>query len=331
MSTLTLTSTDEIRARRLIAQLLAPSVARPSPVGLADTASWMTAVQAQNAAAGRDALALRTGADSLSPADLSAAGVVRSWSQRGTHHYLPARDVRWITRLCTPRVQRASAKRRAQLGLTDADVNHSRAALLEALTAGASLTRAQCYGVFRDAGVDPDGGRGPHMLRHFGGEGDIIQGVPVGKEETFVLHDIVVPDPVALTGQDALRELSARYFRSRGPAAVKDLAWWTGLTVTDAKRGTALAVASGAVIEASAGDGRTLYLADWQGDVTASELEDAVSPDRADLLLPAFDEYLLAYTDRADVITPEVFATVATPNGIFRPTMVREGQVTARR
>lgn len=324
--------TTDLRARRLIAQLLSPSAARPPLDSLAETATWLTAVQAQNAAAGREALALRTGADSLSPADLSAAGVVRSWSQRGTHHYLPARDVRWITLLCSPRVQRASAKRRGLLGLTDADVDLGRTALLAALADGTSLTRTQCYGVFRDAGVDPDGGRGPHMLRHFGGEGDIIQGVPAGREETFVLHDAAVSDPVDLTGEDALGALATRYFRSRGPATVKDFAWWTGLTVTDAKKGTALAVAAGAVIEASAADGRTMYLGDWQVDVTDAELADAVSPEHADIPLPAFDEYLMAYTDRSDIITPDVTAEVGpTKNGLVHPSVLRAGVVTARR
>ncbi|WP_291473258.1 winged helix DNA-binding domain-containing protein [Corynebacterium sp.] len=330
--TLALTDTTELRARRLIAQLLAPSAARPEPGSLAETATWLTAVQAQNAAAGREALALRTGSDSLSPADLTAAGVVRSWSQRGTHHYLPARDVRWITLLCSPRVQRASAKRRGQLGLTDADVELGRASLLDALADGTSLTRTQCYGVFRDAGVDPDGGRGPHMLRHFGGEGDIIQGVPAGREETFVLHDVAVSDPVRLTGQDALGTLATRYFHSRGPATVKDFAWWTGVTVTDAKKGTALAVASGSVTEASADDGRTMYLADWQADVTAAELADAVSPEHADISLPAFDEYLMAYTNRSDIITPDVTVEVGpTKNGLVRPSVLRAGVVTGRR
>ena len=324
--------TTDLRARRLIAQLLSPSAARPPLDSLAETATWLTAVQAQNAAAGREALALRTGADSLSPADLSAAGVVRSWSQRGTHHYLPARDVRWITLLCSPRVQRASAKRRGLLGLTDADVDLGRTALLAALADGTSLTRTQCYGVFRDAGVDPDGGRGPHMLRHLGGEGDIIQGVPAGREETFVLHDAAVSDPVDLTGEDALGALATRYFRSRGPATVKDFAWWTGLTVTDAKKGTALAVAAGAVIEASAADGRTMYLGDWQVDVTDAELADAVSPEHADIPLPAFDEYLMAYTARSDIITPDVTAEVGpTKNGLVHPSVLRAGVVTARR
>lgn len=82
--------------------------------------------------------------------------------------------------LCSPRVQRASEKRRGNIGLTDADVDLCRAALLDVLADGAALSRTQCYGVFKDAGVDPDGGRGTHMPHHFGGEGDIIQSVPDG-------------------------------------------------------------------------------------------------------------------------------------------------------
>jgi hypothetical protein len=294
----------------------------------------MTAVQDQNAAAGRDALALRlgTGPGTVSPTDLATVGIVRSWSQRGTHHLLPARDVRWITLLCSPRVQRASAQRRRTLGLTDNDIDRCRDALLTALAAlpaGATLTRTRCYDVFRAAGVDPDGGRGSHMLRHFGGEGDIIQGVP-DEGDTFVLHDAVVDAPVDLTGQDALRELGVRYFRSRGPATTKDFAWWTGLTLTDAKKAAALATGTGRVIPRQTTDGRTMYLADWQADVTAEELAATVSPDAPPLHLPGFDEYLLAYADRSDIVTPAVFATVATKNGIFHPVEVCAGSVTGR-
>lgn len=351
-TTVPLASAAELRARRLIAQLLAPSAARPSPASpsgnvLADVASWMTAVQAQNAAAGRDALALRAGQGpgTVSPVDLADAGIVRSWSQRGTHHLLPARDVRWITRLCSPRVLRASAKRRGQIGLTDADVDRCRDALCTALADRGALTRPECYAVFRDAGTDPDGGRGPHMLRHFGGEGDIVQGTPRGATETFVLHDAVVTGPVDLTGQDALRELAVRYIRSRGPVTPGDLAWWTGLTLTDARKAVTLAAETGTVVAAqrtdtagsvgstgkagAAGPSPTFWLADWQADVSPTELADAVSPDRPTLALPAFDEYLMAYTDRSDVITPEVTAQVGpTKNGLVRPFLVAEGRVT---
>lgn len=124
--------------------------------------------------------------------------------------------------------------------------------------------------------------------------------VPAGREEAFVLHDTTVSEPVHLTGEGA--------------------------------QGTALAVASGAVIEACAADGRTMYQGDWQTDVTAAKLADAVSTEQADIPLPAFDEYLMAYTDRSDIITPSVTVEVGpTKNGLVHPGVLRAGVVTARR
>jgi hypothetical protein len=36
---------------------------------------------------------------------------------------------------------------------------------------------------------------------------------------------------------EALAELTRRYFRSQGPATVGDFVWWSGLLTADAKRG----------------------------------------------------------------------------------------------
>lgn len=328
-------SADRLRGFRLIAQLLAPSRARPFPAApdIHITAAHMLAMQAQNLRAGVTALGLRAGVTDLDVAALDEVGVVRSWSQRGTHHLLAAEDVRWMTRLCTPRVQAASKKRRGGLGLSDGDVDTCRTALLDRLAAGpAPLPRSEAYQVFAEAGVNPDGGRGSHMLRHFGGEGDIIQGsrsTGTGRsEDTFVLHDAVVSQPRDLTGEDALRELAVRYYRSRGPATVKDLAWWSGLSLRDVREATALALDTGTVVTVDAADGRTLHLADWQQDVTDAEVDNALSTQRD---LPAFDEYLLGYTDRSEVMTDAVAADVGpTKNGLFHAFHTENGTVTGR-
>ncbi|MDR0546977.1 MAG: winged helix DNA-binding domain-containing protein, partial [Dysgonamonadaceae bacterium] len=44
-------------------------------------------------------------------------------------------------------------------------------------------------------------------------------------------------------------------------------------------------------------------------------------------LLPAFDEYIIAYRDRSAVITSEQSAKAISSNGIFRPTIVVDGKV----
>jgi hypothetical protein len=40
---------------------------------------------------------------------------------------------------------------------------------------------------------------------------------------------------------EALAELAARYFMSRGPATLEDFVWWSGLMTTDARAGLELA------------------------------------------------------------------------------------------
>ncbi|RYY96466.1 MAG: winged helix DNA-binding domain-containing protein, partial [Chitinophagaceae bacterium] len=45
------------------------------------------------------------------------------------------------------------------------------------------------------------------------------------------------------------------------------------------------------------------------------------------LLLPAFDEYLIAYKDRSAVIGADHQAKAFTSNGVFRPLLVESGLV----
>ena len=51
-----------------------------------------------------------------------------------------------------------------------------------------------------------------------------------------------VPESRELTREEALAELSLRYFRSRRPATIRDFSAWSGLTVADAKTGLELVV-----------------------------------------------------------------------------------------
>ena len=116
----------EIAARRLIAQLLAPSDAHPlagrvlAPV---DVCRWMLAIQGQNYDGGLEAIAIRQGRrrsrfrTAPAEAELDAGLLVRCWPQRGTLHYLAAEDAAWLSVLGMGPVERAARRRRARLGL----------------------------------------------------------------------------------------------------------------------------------------------------------------------------------------------------------------------
>jgi hypothetical protein len=81
--------------------------------------------------------------------------------------------------------------------------------------------------------------------------------------------------------------LTRRYFTSRGPAQVQDFAWWSGLTMTDARAG--LAMVEGDLARDTV-DGKTYWFAPSRRSRT--------KPSRSAHLLPLYDEYLIAYKDR---------------------------------
>ncbi|AIK84113.1 hypothetical protein CGLAR1_02295 [Corynebacterium glutamicum] len=317
-------SLGRVRALRLISQLLAPSAALnfKSERNAVDVAKHMLASQAQ--LRGSALVALDTRAENADAATaLEKSLLIRSWTQRGTHQILAAEDVRWMTLLCSPRILAASAKRRSSLSLDSAAVQRARDALATAAEKS-PVSRTQAYEIFRSADVDPGENRGQHLLRHFGGEGDIVQGPPINGEDSFVLLDSICPLSLALTGDEALTEMTRRYFYSRGAATQKDLVWWTGLTVRDVKKGIAAVSAEGSIAAVQGPNGEEMWIPTWAQDVTETEVNDALA---LELTLPAFDEYLLSYTDRSHVMDPEhLFSIGPGKNGVFKPFKVIHGE-----
>ena len=57
-----------------------------------------------------------------------------------------------------------------------------------------------------------------------------------GKQQTYALLDERVPAGGRFDRDDALVELVRRYLTSHGPATVKDMSWWSGLTMTDGRK-----------------------------------------------------------------------------------------------
>ncbi|MGD7002608.1 DNA glycosylase AlkZ-like family protein [Corynebacterium halotolerans] len=316
----------ELRARRLIAQGLAPTGARAQLRTPLDVARHLLALQGQNYQAGIAALAVRAGVDVAAVlAAVDTRELIRTWPQRGTLHFMAAEDARWMMRLCNPRVARAQEQRRPQLGIGPDAFAAAREAfhgkLLE--PADEPLTRRGAYAVFAAAGVDPADGRGSHLLRAFGGEGDVVQGPKLGTEETFLHVNHLPVLQRELSGDEALAELGSRYFHAHGPARVKDLAWWSGLSQTEAKRARQL---SRDVTEIELA-GETFVMGAWQEQVTGEELQAALE---RDYILPAFDEYLLGYGTRAEIVAPEIAPEVLSKNGLSWPFHVSSGAITGR-
>jgi hypothetical protein len=111
----------------------------------------------------------------------------------------------------------------------------------------------------------------------------ICSGPMRGRQQTSALLSTRVSRPRRLSRDEALAELSRRYFSSHGPATIRDFVWWSGLTTADARRG--LEICGGRP------QGRDGYTYWTRGTAREAARGGAVH------LLPIYDEYLVAYRD----------------------------------
>jgi hypothetical protein len=130
-----------------------------------------------------------------------------------------------------------------------------------------------------------------HILLSAELDGVVCSGPRKGKQFTYALLEERVPATRTLTPDESLSELTRRYFTSHGPATLSDFVWWSGLTTSDARRGIALVERELDKVTVK----QTIY---WTAASRAAVKKSA----HAAQLLPAYDEYNVAYKERQLVI-----------------------------
>ncbi len=301
--------------RRLLGERIARHglAGRPcaSPVA---AARLTTALQAQDNLASR--LGVRARTTGVTDADVQHAievdrTVVRSWLLRGTIHLVDSVDLRWLVRLIGPAIARKYRTRWRQIGLTD-DVLDRSIELLPSVLAEGPLTRHEIRaGLAARGGTldSPDPQAHTHALVHASTTGLVCRGPDRGRHATFALvEDWLAAAPVGPSGDDALAELARRYFAGYSPATAADFAAWSGLPSAHA-------------IELIRDE---LHDTDVDGR-PGFRLGD-VGPERGVRLLPAFDNYLVGYRDRAAILDPPLHGRVY-QGGMIRPTVLVDGRV----
>lgn len=307
---------------RLRANRLAPAQAAPDAHA---AAAHLCGLQAQDARAG--ALSFRPRTQGATAQDVETARsvertVVRTWLMRGTLHFAAAQDVRWLVRLLGPRTIRGTARRRAQLGLSEPVVARGLDALRDLLADG-----PQARGALLDAlgarGLPVEGQGGIHLLARAALEGLICYGPDAAGEETFVLLEDWLGGVPDAAPDDPLAALARRYLLAYAPAAAEDFAAWSGLTLTDARRGFERLSEELVPVVVGGEDA-------WLPAAHESWLGEPAGPGPLVRLLPAFDTYLLGWRSR-EVILPQAFARRIHPGGgILHPAVLADGVVVGR-
>lgn len=190
---------------------------------------------------------------------LAERELVIAWLNRGTLHLVCADDYWWLHALTAPTQATSNLTRLRQLGVGDPE-NEARR-IERALADGPRTTKELREAV---------GGEGPaflHTLWYSALRGRILRCAAA----TWALTRDWLGKPPKVDREQAIAELGRRYAKAHAPCEPPDLARWAGLPLRDAR-----AALDGVRQRPRGGDEPV--------------------PAR---LLPAWDEYLLGWTDRS--------------------------------
>jgi hypothetical protein len=280
---------------------------------------WLGAVQAQDYMGALWAVGCRL--KNAKEKDIETAiaekTIVRTWPMRGTLHFVAPEDAKWMLQLLTPRVISRAASVHRNSALDKKVFEKSKKIIIKALQGGKQLLRSDMYQVLEDAKINTSNTRGLHILGVLAQEGLICFGPRVSKQPSFVLLDEWITNHKLLKGDEAIAELTERYFTSHGPATIQDFCWWSGLTQTEARRG--LEIIKQKLVEEKI-NGQSF----WMKTTTPAKIK---TP--GIYLLPPFDEYLVAYKDRSAALESLHSRKVFSINGIFSPVVIINGKIAA--
>ena len=250
-------------------------------------------------------------------AAFDAGEFVRTHVLRPTWHFVAPEDLRWLLALTGPRLRRGAAHRHRALEIDDDLLTQAKGVFERAIADDGPQTRPELGGALGRAGIVADGGRLAHLVMVAEYDALICSGPRKGRLQSYALVEDRVPPSRPRERDEALAELAARYVAGHGPVQDIDLAWWSGLSLGDARRG--LAAAGTDLERVTLGDGRTF----WSADGGAPSRDGKATAH----LLPNFDELLVAMRDRRDGAHPDLPEDARTPEHIFSDVIVIDGQV----
>jgi hypothetical protein len=245
---------------------------------------------------------------------LDTGELVRTHVLRPTWHLAAAEDIHWMLMLTAKSIIRAMGSANRQLGLDDKIIGKSMEIIGTTLEGNNHQTRDALMKRLNEAGIETHSFRGLHIMLHAECVALVCNGIRSGKDHTYALMSERIANAKTLTKEEALAELAKRYFTSHGPATIRDFTWWSGLPAADSRTALELVKKEMTSVEH---DGLAYWFFDHGIEIKIPKT----------LLLPAFDEYLIAYKDRSASIRQEHAPHAFTTNGIFKPLIVTDGQV----
>ena len=279
---------------------------------------WMGAMQAQDYAMAKWAIGLRlpNSTNQEIEAAINNAEIIRTHLLRPTWHFVSSDDIFWMLELTAPQIKATMKSRRNQLGLSETIYAKSNTIIENALRGGKHLIREDLLAELGKAKIALDENRASHLLVQAELDGIVCSGSIKGGKQTYALLDERIPRTKTFIKDEALAKLAKKYFTSHGPATLQDFTWWSGLSVSDARK--AIENVKSDFIPERINSQIYWFPSEYS---TPKGDEGLIFP------LPAFDEFIIGYTDRRATLGEDLNKIVIS-NGVFRPVIVVSGHVT---
>ena len=275
----------EITKQRMVNQQIAGTDFK-KPVQIVE---WLGAVQAQEYALSKWSIGLRLPACKEVDVEkaLNDGSLLRTHILRPTWHMVASADIRWMLDLSAPRVKKINAFMYRKLELDDQVFSKTEKVIAKALEGNNQLTRTQLQAVLLQKKIKAEGMRLGYIMMEAELKGLVCSGARLGNQATYALLDERVPAVKKKEHDEALAELTQRYFGSRGPASIKDFSVWSGLSVGQAMQGIGM-VSKHFLSEKI--EGEEYY---FPPNVPAGHHQSGKA-----WLLPPYDEYIMGYKNK---------------------------------
>lgn len=281
--------------------------------------SYMGAMQSQSLDLAKWAIGVRLENKTVKNIDeaLNTGKVIRTHILRPTWHFVSAEDIHWMYDLSNPRLKPVYQSYAKMRGVDEDFIYSTIPVLVKILEDNKHLTKEEITNVLASQNIVIDDINVLNQVIHYAEmEGLVVNGEVRGKQQTFALLEELAPRKETISKEEALERLARRFFTSHAPATIQDFAWWSGLSLTECRQGLE-AIKHDFICEKV--NGRDFWM--------KNDLKTPPMDQDSALLLPPFDEFVVSYKDRSELIEDVHYGKVMTKNGLFSPTVMLNGEI----
>ena len=306
---------NPIAIRLLNQQLIAPQFCTP-----AEVVRYMGAMQAQEYRLMRWAVAMRTRRPSFKAFKkaFDEGQIIRLHLMRGTWQLVAVEDYWSMIDLFAPKAIAVTKGWMScnKIAIPDEEQIRIRDILVRTAAEKRSVTKDDFVLALAENGLKMDDHRLSYHIRMAEMAGILCSGDLQPMKATYSLSSNKVKSTAKMDRDEALVYFTHKYFQSRQPATLEDFVWWSGLNISDCRKGIAFL-------------GNSIHTEKWKGREYYLTEECRIRGFRKGkfLLIPPYDEYLISYKSRDIVLPPEHRHHAHNNSGIFQPIIAYDGKI----